>query len=79
MSKTLPLAKHLIQQKSLTPEDAGCQKIISDRLSDVGFSFENLKFSDVDNLWAIKGTDSPVFVFAGHRCRSGRGFKFMES
>jgi len=66
MSKTLPLAKHLIQQKSLTPEDAGCQKIISDRLSDVGFSFENLKFFDVDNLWAIKGTDSPVFVFAGH-------------
>ena len=66
MSKTLQLAKQLIQQKSLTPEDAGCQKIISDRLSDVGFSFENLKFSDVDNLWAIKGTDSPVFVFAGH-------------
>ena len=63
MSKTLQLAKQLIQQKSLTPEDAGCQKIISDRLSDVGFSFENLKFSDVDNLWAIKGTDSPVFVF----------------
>ncbi|MEK9887866.1 MAG: succinyl-diaminopimelate desuccinylase, partial [Gammaproteobacteria bacterium] len=66
MSKTLQLAKQLIQQKSLTPEDAGCQKIISDRLSDVGFSFENLKFSDVDNLWVIKGTDSPVFVFAGH-------------
>jgi len=66
MSKTLQLAKQLIKQKSMTPEDAGCQKIISDRLSDVGFSFENLKFSDVDNLWAIKGTDSPVFVFAGH-------------
>ena len=66
MSKTLQLAKKLIKQKSLTPEDAGCQKIISDRLSDIGFSYENLKFTDVDNLWAIKGKESPVFVFAGH-------------
>ena len=66
MSKTLQLAKKLIKQKSLTPEDAGCQKIISERLSDVGFSYENLKFTDVDNLWAIKGKESPVFVFAGH-------------
>ena len=66
MSKTLQLAKQLIQQKSLTPENAGCQKIISDRLSDAGFSFENLKFSDVDNLWTIKGAGSPVFVFASH-------------
>lgn len=66
MSATLDLAKQLIRIPSVTPEDLGCQKIIADRLSDIGFNIENLRFSDVDNLWARYGTQSPLFVFAGH-------------
>ena len=66
MTATLELAKQLISIPSVTPEDLGCQKIIADRLSKLGFKIENLRFAEVDNLWARYGTQSPLFVFAGH-------------
>ena len=66
MSKTLDLAKQLISIPSVTPEDLGCQKIIAERLSNIGFKIESMRFGDVDNLWARYGTQSPLFVFAGH-------------
>ncbi|RKZ69864.1 MAG: succinyl-diaminopimelate desuccinylase [Gammaproteobacteria bacterium] len=66
MSATLDLAKQLISIPSVTPEDLGCQKIIADRLSNIGFKIENLRFAEVDNLWARYGTQAPLFVFAGH-------------
>lgn len=66
MSKTLDLAKQLISIPSVTPEDLGCQKIIAERLSNIGFKIENMRFADVDNLWARYGTQPPLFVFAGH-------------
>ncbi len=63
---TLDLAKQLISIPSVTPDDLGCQKIISDRLAKIGFTIENLRFGEVDNLWARHGTKNPLFVFAGH-------------
>jgi succinyl-diaminopimelate desuccinylase len=66
MTATLDLAKQLISIPSVTPEDLGCQKIISDRLSNIGFKIEHLRFGEVDNLWARVGTQPPLFVFAGH-------------
>jgi succinyl-diaminopimelate desuccinylase len=66
MSNTLELAKELIAIASLTPDDHGCQKIISNRLIQLGFKIENHRFGDVDNLWARLGKDDPLFVFAGH-------------
>lgn len=39
---------------------------MADRLADIGFKIENMRFDDVDNLWARRGTSSPVFCFAGH-------------
>ncbi len=66
MTATLDLAKQLISIPSVTPDDMGCQKIIADRLSKIGFKIENLRYGDVDNLWARYGTQSPLFVFAGH-------------
>ena len=66
MTETLDLAKQLISIPSVTPDDLGCQKIIADRLSNIGFTIENLRYGDVDNLWARYGTQSPLFVFAGH-------------
>lgn len=66
MTDVLELTKQFISCPSVTPEDGGCQKIISDRLSKVGFKCEHLRFEDVDNLWARYGTQSPLFVFAGH-------------
>ena len=65
-SATISLARDLLQQASITPEDKGCQSIIADRLLPQGFNIEALRFDDVDNLWARLGTNGPLFVFAGH-------------
>lgn len=66
MLATLELLKQLISCPSITPNDAGCQQIISERLKKIGFQIESLRFEEVDNLWARFGTQSPLVVFAGH-------------
>ncbi|WP_333668250.1 succinyl-diaminopimelate desuccinylase [Acinetobacter guillouiae] len=65
-SDTLELSLQLLRQPSVTPIDHTCQNIMADRLSAIGFNIENMRFEDVDNLWARRGTASPVFCFAGH-------------
>lgn len=66
MSATLDLTLDLISRPSVTPEDFGCQKLLADRLSALGFTIEHLRFGDTDNIWARRGNQSPVFAFAGH-------------
>jgi succinyl-diaminopimelate desuccinylase len=67
MSRTLELTKELIRRRSVTPDDAGCQRLIADRLQSAGFSVEHMRYGDVDNLWAIhRGGEGPVACFAGH-------------
>ena len=66
MSETIKLAQKLIQIDSITPEDKGCQQIIADYLSPLGFEIEHMPFAEVTNIWARKGTSSPCIVFAGH-------------
>lgn len=66
MSETLELLKQLIARPSLTPHDAGCQALIAARLETLGFTLEHLRFGEVDNLWARRGTQRPLFAFAGH-------------
>lgn len=65
-SETLLLAKALIQRPSVTPEDAGCQSLMNERLAKLGFNIEELFYTDTLNTWARKGTGSPHFCFAGH-------------
>ena len=66
MSSTLDLAIELVSRASVTPEDAGCQDVMIARLEAMGFTIERLRFGEVDNFWARRGTDAPVFAFAGH-------------
>lgn len=66
LSPTLALACELIARDSTTPNDAGCQQLIGARLAACGFTLENMRFGDVDNLWARRGSESPVLCFAGH-------------
>ncbi|OOY42856.1 M20/M25/M40 family metallo-hydrolase, partial [Solemya velum gill symbiont] len=66
MSETLDLAINLINRNSVTPEDAGCQEVMIERLERIGFTIERLRFGDVDNFWARRGSDGPLFAFAGH-------------
>jgi len=66
MPDTLQLAKALIARRSLTPDDAGCQDILIERLNKLGFNIERMRFGNVDNFWARRGTSGPIVVFAGH-------------
>ncbi|HEU4517274.1 MAG TPA: succinyl-diaminopimelate desuccinylase [Steroidobacteraceae bacterium] len=67
MSRTLELTKELIRRRSVTPDDAGCQQLIADRLRSAGFTIEHMRFGDVDNLWAVHhGGEGPLACFAGH-------------
>ena len=65
-SRTLALAKELIARASITPDDEGCQRRLIARLEPLGFACETIVSNGVTNLWARKGTRSPLFVFAGH-------------
>ena len=65
-SATLDLSLELLRQPSVTPVDHTCQTIMADRLEKAGFIIEHMRFDDVDNLWARRGAESPVFCFAGH-------------
>ena len=56
----------LIRRPSITPDDAGCQQRMAERLRRLGFECEILQFNDVSNLWARRGSASPVLCFAGH-------------
>lgn len=62
----LELAKDLVGRRSLTPDDAGCQDVLAQRLADAGFVVEHLPFGNVSNLWATHGHGHPVLAMAGH-------------
>ncbi|MER2494010.1 succinyl-diaminopimelate desuccinylase [Catenovulum sediminis] len=66
MSEVINLLKDLISRESVTPEDAGCQKLMSEKLQNLGFNIEPMIFEDTTNMWARKGDADPVFCFAGH-------------
>jgi len=66
MSKTLELAIDLLKRQSNTPEDAGCQELMISRLLPLGFKVERMRFGNVDNFYARRGTAAPLIVFAGH-------------
>ena len=62
----LALAQELIERRSVTPQDGGCQALIARRLERVGFRCESMPFGEVTNLWARRGSDRPLVCFAGH-------------
>lgn len=72
---TLDLSIALLERPSVTPDDDGCQDILSERLEKAGFNCEFMYYGDrqakgehaeVKNLWARRGTTDPVICFAGH-------------
>ncbi|TPW11595.1 MAG: succinyl-diaminopimelate desuccinylase, partial [Halothiobacillaceae bacterium] len=66
MSSTLNLTMDLIVRPSVTPEDIGCQDMMTERLDVLGFKTEKLRFKTVKNAWSRRGDSGPLFVFAGH-------------
>ena len=63
---SVALTKELISKQSVTPADDGCQPLLAERLSKLGFDCESLPREEVLNLWATRGTHGPTLVFAGH-------------
>jgi succinyl-diaminopimelate desuccinylase len=66
MQSALELVENLIARRSVTPDDAGCQALLAERLAAAGFACEALPFGVVSNLWARRGSRSPLVCFAGH-------------
>jgi len=62
----LDLSRALIARPSVTPDDAGCQALLAERLGALGFTCRDMPFAEVSNLWAVRGDEGPLFVFAGH-------------
>ena len=65
-TQSLELAKELISRPSVTPDDQNCQQLLAERLQKIGFAVEELHFGDTKNIWLRRGTQAPVFCFAGH-------------
>jgi succinyl-diaminopimelate desuccinylase len=82
MTATLQLTEQLIARPSVTPDDAGCQALLAERLSALGFVCETLESGPanfrVTNLWAKfesnahialdskENTAIKTIIFAGH-------------
>ncbi|OSI08540.1 succinyl-diaminopimelate desuccinylase [Neisseria zoodegmatis] len=65
-TQSLALTRQLIARPSVTPDDQNCQQILAERLQKIGFTVEEMNFGDTKNIWARRGTASPVVCFAGH-------------
>lgn len=63
---SVALTCQLIARRSLTPDDAGCQALLGERLRNCGFAVHALKFGQTSNLWATHGSGAPVLAFVGH-------------
>ena len=66
MTDVLDLTKNLINRRSVTPEDEGCQLLMQEWLGELGFTNETMVFEDTTNLWSRRGNTGPVLCFAGH-------------
>lgn len=64
--QVLSLSTQLMRIDSITPDDKGCQQIIRQRLSALGFDIEDMSRNGVTNTWATHGEDGPMLVLAGH-------------
>ncbi len=65
-SETVNLLIDLVRRDSVTPDDKGCQDVLGDRLAAAGFELESMPSGPVSNLWARRGQQAPLLVFAGH-------------
>jgi succinyl-diaminopimelate desuccinylase len=72
-SDVIKLAIDLLSRPSVTPEDAGCQQLMKERLGKLGFTNDTMVFEDTTNLWSRRDGNTqnvdesdPVFCFAGH-------------
>ncbi|XPE23373.1 M20/M25/M40 family metallo-hydrolase [Shigella sonnei] len=61
----IELTQQLLRRPSLSPDDAGCQALLIERLQAIGFTVERMDFADTQNFWAWRG-QGETLAFAGH-------------
>ena len=66
LADPLPLAQALIHCPSVTPADAGAQTVVVEALERLGFAVTRLRFGEIENLFARRGSEGPHVCFAGH-------------
>jgi succinyl-diaminopimelate desuccinylase len=66
LADPLRLAQGLIRCNSVTPADGGSQDVLAEALNRLGFTVHRLKFGEIENIFARRGTEGPHFCFAGH-------------
>lgn len=65
--EVITLAQQLIQKPSFTPDDAGCQPLLMNRMSGQGFQGHHHRFGEVDNVLIWHGDKpGPSLLFLGH-------------
>jgi succinyl-diaminopimelate desuccinylase len=62
----IALAQALIRRPSVTPADAGAMDVVQTALTDLGFACRRMRFGEIENLYARRGTAGPNLCFAGH-------------
>jgi succinyl-diaminopimelate desuccinylase len=62
----LPLLQNLIRCPSVTPADAGAMAVLEAALEPLGFTCTRLRFGEIENLFARRGSEGPHLCFAGH-------------
>ena len=62
----LPLAQALIRCRSVTPADDGAMAVLEAALAPLGFACHRLRFGEIENLYARRGSGGPHLMFAGH-------------
>jgi succinyl-diaminopimelate desuccinylase len=62
----IALAQALIRRPSVTPADAGAMDVVERALGELGFACRRMRFGEIENLYARRGTTGPNLCFAGH-------------
>ncbi|WP_426011303.1 succinyl-diaminopimelate desuccinylase [Caulobacter sp. DWR2-3-1b2] len=60
------LAQALIRRPSVTPADEGAMDVLQRQLEALGFACRRMRFGEIENLYARRGTARPNLCFAGH-------------
>ena len=60
------LAQALIRRPSVTPRDEGAMDVVQQALESLGFACRRMRFGEIENLYARRGTEGPNLCFAGH-------------
>ena len=60
------LSQDLIRRPSVTPDDAGAMDLVENALERLGFACRRMRFGEIENLYARRGSQAPNLCFAGH-------------